>query len=308
METSIDVGIIGGGPAGLSAALLLGRAKRSVVVIDAEQPRNRVTRESHGFLTRDGIAPGELRRIAREQIGAYPSVAFVEDTAVSVTGADGEFTITTAQGGLYRCKKLLFAVGMKDLPLEIDGLADVYGKSAFVCPYCDGWELRDQPLVLIAKGPRALHMAQTISGWSRHFTICTNGPDEWSDEEREELRLHDVPVFSSPIQQIVSVDGMVQHVLLEDGTSIPCRGIFFVPLLVAGSELPKSLGCQTTDSGTIIVDPSGKTNVPGVFGAGDSATDKYQVVMAASLGSMAAAAINGELLAEDWNRGEPLLP
>ncbi len=308
MQTSIDVGIIGGGPAGLSAALLLGRAKRSVVVIDAGQPRNRVTRESHGFLTRDGIAPGELRRIAREQIGAYPSVEFVEDTAVSVTGADGEFTITTAQGGLFRCKKLLFAVGMKDLPLEIDGLADVYGKSAFVCPYCDGWELRDQPLVLIAKGPRAVHMAQTISGWSRHFTICTNGPDEWSDEEREELRGHDVPVFSSPIQQIESVDGMVQHVLLEDGTSIPCRGIFFVPKLAAGSELPKSLGCQTTDSGTIIIDSSGKTNVPGVFSAGDSATDKYQVVMAASLGFMAAAAINGELLAEDWNRKEPLLP
>lgn len=302
MTQLIDVGIIGGGPAGLSAALLLGRARKSVVVIDEGRPRNRVTRESHGFLTRDGIAPGELRRIAMEQIAAYPSVEFVADTAAIVEGADGDFTVTTAKKDRFRCKKLLFAVGMKDLPLEIAGLDDVYGKSAFVCPYCDGWELRDQPLVLIAKGSRALHMAKTIAGWTRSTTICTNGPDGWSDEEREELRQHDVPVFTSPIRYIESQDGIVQQVRLEDGTRIPCRGIFFAPKLATGSDLPKSIGCETTESGTIVVDPSGKTNVPGVFSAGDSATAKYQVAAAVSLGSMAAAAINGELLDEAWNR------
>ncbi|WP_372661002.1 NAD(P)/FAD-dependent oxidoreductase [Cohnella sp.] len=301
MEQLIDVGIIGGGPAGLNAALVLGRARKSVAVIDEGRPRNRVTRETHGFLTRDGISPSEFRRIAMEQINAYPSVQFVADAAVKVTGTDGHFQITTAQGTSYRSKKLLFAVGMKDLPLDINGLTAVYGKSAFVCPYCDGWELRDQPLVLIAKGASALHMAKMLPGWTNQYTICTDGPDEWTDEQREELKQHNVPAFDSPIQRIESSDGMVQRVVLEDGTIIPCTGIFFAPKLAAGSDLPQALGCQITEAGTVIVDGFGKTNVPGIYSAGDAATEMYQVITAASMGALAGVGINGELLAEAWN-------
>jgi thioredoxin reductase len=301
MKQLIDVGIIGGGPAGLNAALVLGRARKNVVVIDEGRPRNRVTHESHGFLTRDGIKPSEFRRIAKEQINAYPSVHFVEDAAVTITGVDGDFHITTAQGMTYRSKKLLFAVGMKDLPINIKGLIDVYGKSAFVCPYCDGWELRDQPLVLIVKGAKALHLAKTISGWTNQFTICTNGPDEWTDEQRAELVRHKVPVFDSPIQRIVSSDGLVQRVNLEDGTEIPCTGIFFEPKLAAGSDLPKAIGCRVNDAGTVIVDPFGKTNVPGIYSAGDVATDMYQLIKAASMGALAGVGINSELLAEAWS-------
>lgn len=302
MEQLIDVGIIGGGPAGLNAALVLGRARKSVVVIDEGRPRNRVTRESHGFLTRDGIDPSEFRRIAKEQIGAYPSVRFVADAAAAIKGTDGDFQITTAQGATYRSKKLLFAVGMKDLPLDIDGLAEVYGKSAFVCPYCDGWELRDQPLVLIVKGARALHSAKTLSGWTSRFTICTNGPDEWTDEQREELKRHNVPVFDSPIRRIESNDGMVQRVVLQDGTPIPCTGIFFAPKLVTGSDLPQALGCRVSEAGTVLVDGFGKTNVPGIYSAGDAASEAYQAIAAASLGALAGVGINNELLAEAWNK------
>ncbi|WP_217558828.1 NAD(P)/FAD-dependent oxidoreductase [Paenibacillus sp. GbtcB18] len=300
MERQIDVIIIGGGPAGLNAALVLGRARKSVVVIDEERPRNRVTRESHGFLTRDGISPAEFRRIAREQIAAYPSVRFVTDSAVTVTGADGNFQITTGQGTVYTCKKLLFAAGKKDLPLDISGLADVYGKSAFVCPYCDGWELRDQPLVLIVKGGAALHSARTVSGWSKRLTICTNGPDELTEEQREELKAHHIPVFDSPIARIESTGGMVEQVVLEDGSAIPCKGIFFAPKLAAGSDLPREIGCRMTEGGSVVADPFGKTNVPGVFSAGDAASEMYQAITAASLGSLAAVGINSELLAESW--------
>lgn len=301
MEQHIDVAIIGGGPAGMNAALVLGRARKSVVVIDEGRPRNRVTRETHGFLTRDGISPSEFRRVAKEQINAYPSVHFVEDAAVTITGTDGNFQIATGQGTTYRSKKLLFAVGMKDLPLDINGLADVYGKSAFVCPYCDGWELRDQSLVLIAKGARALHMAKMLSGWTNQITICTDGPDEWTDEECEELKQHNVPAFNSPIQRLESNDGMVEQVILADGTVIPCTGIFFAPKLAAGSDLPQALGCKITEAGTVIVDGFGKTNVPGVYSAGDAASELYQAITAASLGALAAVGINGELLAEAWN-------
>ncbi|GKU77996.1 pyridine nucleotide-disulfide oxidoreductase [Paenibacillus sp. L3-i20] len=297
-----DCVIIGGGPSGLSGALVLGRARKSVVVIDEGRPRNRVTRETHGFLTRDGIAPGEFRRIAKEQIEAYPSVQFVSDSVVEVAGTDGQFQITTAQGNVYLSKKVLFAVGKRDLPLEINGLADVYGKSAFVCPYCDGWELRDQPLVLIVKGTKALHLAKTITGWSKHFTICTDGPDEMTSEERAELQQHNVPIYDSPIRTIESTDGMVRHVELEDGTIIPCTGIFFAPKLAEGSELPRIVGCEMTEAGTVVVDQFGKTSVPGVYCAGDAATEMYQAIKAASLGAVAGVGINSELLMEDWNR------
>jgi len=301
MEQLIDTAIIGGGPAGLSAALVLGRARKSVIVMDEGRPRNRVTREIHGFLTRDSISPGEFRRIAKEQISAYPSVHFVDDAAATITGTDGNFQIKTAQGTIYRSKKLLFAAGMKDLPVDIDGLAEVYGKSAFVCPYCDGWELRDQPLVLIVKGNHALHMAKVISGWTNQYTICTNGPDEWTDEQREELKQHNVPTFDSPILRIESNEGMVHQIVLEDGTIVPCTGIFFAPKLVAGSDLPKTLGCKVTEAGTVVVDTFGKTNIPGIYSAGDAATELYQAITAASMGSLAAVGINGELLAEAWD-------
>ena len=299
-----DCVIIGGGPAGLNAALMLGRARKKVVVIDEGRPRNRVTRETHGFLTRDQISPSEFRRIAKEQIRSYPSVTFVEDAVISITGTDGHFQITTVQGHRYRCKKLLFTVGMKDLPLDINGLADVYGKSAFICPYCDGWELRDQPLVLIVKGAAALHMAKIISGWTNHFTICTDGPDDLTDAQREELNQHNVPVFDSPIQSVESNNGMVRQVVLEDGTRITCTGIFFKPNLITGSDLPQAIGCETTEAGTVIVDNVGKTNVPGVFSAGDAASQLHQAITAASLGALAAVVINNELNDEVWNNND----
>ncbi|WP_339318760.1 NAD(P)/FAD-dependent oxidoreductase [Paenibacillus sp. FSL R10-2734] len=296
-----DCVIIGGGPAGLNAALVLGRARKSVVVIDEGRARNRVTRETHGFLTRDSISPSEFRRIAKEQISAYPSVAFADDTAISITGTDGDFQITTVQGQTYQSKKLLFSIGMKDLPMDIKGLSDVYGKSAFICPYCDGWELRDQPLVVIVKGADATHMAQVISGWTNNITICTNGSDDLTDAQREELQQHNIPVFTSPIQLIESNDGMVEQVVLKDGTSILCRGIFFRPKLTIGSDMPQAIGCEITEAGTVIVDNLGKTNVPGVYSAGDATTHLHQAIIAASMGSLAGVGINNELNGEKWN-------
>jgi len=300
----LDVAIIGGGPAGLNAALVLGRARKHVIVIDEGRPRNAVTHATHGFLTRDGISPGDFRQIAREEISSYPSVSFTRDTAVAITGSDGHFIIKTAQGNSISSKKVLFAVGMKDRPLDIPGLAEVYGKSAFVCPYCDGWELRDQPLVIIAKGADAMHLAPLISGWTSQFTICTNGPDELTDDQREELQRHHVPVFDSPIRFIDASEGIVRQVVLEDGTAIPCRGIFFKPTLVTGSDLPQAMGCSLTEMGAVVVDDFGKTSVPGVYSAGDAASRLHQAVAAASMGAFVAAAMNNEMNLEAWRRNE----
>jgi thioredoxin reductase len=301
MDQWIDVAIIGGGPAGLNAALVLGRARKSVVLLDEGRPRNRVTREIHGFVTRDAISPSEFRQLAIEELSEYPSVQAKRDTAVKVTGVDRNFRIVTARGASYRSKKVLFAVGKKDLPIDINGLEKVYGRSAFVCPYCDGWELRDEPLVLIVDGSKAMHLAKTVSGWSSRITICTNGTDGLSDVLREELKRHQVSLFDSPIRQIESHEGMVQEVVLQDGVRISCTGIFFAPKLAAGSDLPQSIGCKVTEAGSVVVDVFGRTNVPGVFSAGDAATELYQAITAASMGSLAAVGINSELLEEAWN-------
>ncbi|MNP16120.1 Thioredoxin reductase [compost metagenome] len=215
-------------------------------------------------------------------------------------GTDGNFQITTIQGQSYRSKKVLFAIGMKDLPMDIKGLSDVYGKSAFICPYCDGWELRDQPLVVIVKGADATHMAQVLSGWTKKITICTNGSDDLTDAQREELNQHNIPVYDSPIQSIESDNGMVQQVVLKDGTSIVCTGIFFRPKLMIGSDLPQAIGCELTETGTVIIDNLGKTNVPGVYSAGDAATHLHQAIIAASMGSLAGVGINNELNEEEW--------
>lgn len=296
-----DCTIIGGGPAGLNAALVLGRARKNVMVIDEGRPRNRVTHEIHGFLTRDKTAPSEFRRIAREQIGAYPSVAFEADAAVSITGTDGDFVVTMGRGKVVRSRKVLFAVGKKDLPLAIPGLADVYGTSAFVCPYCDGWEMRDRQLALVVNGAKAMHIARLIAGWTNRYSVCTNGPAELTPDEQEELRQHGVPVYEAPIRAIVSNDGMVQLIELEDGTSVPCTGIFFGPKLAAGSDLPQAIGCEMTEAGSVVVDAMGKTIVPGIFSAGDAATEMHQAISAAALGAIAAAGINHELAMENWN-------
>ncbi|MCY9589999.1 NAD(P)/FAD-dependent oxidoreductase [Paenibacillus chitinolyticus] len=298
----VDVAIIGGGPAGLSAGLMLGRARKRTIVIDEGRPRNGVTREAHGFLTRDGISPSEFRRIAQEQLRVYPSVSQAEDTVVSISGEDGSFLLETATGMKIASKKLLFAAGMKDHKLEIPGLAEVYGKSAFVCPYCDGWELRDEPLVVISRGAALLHFAPLLSGWTKRFVVCTNGPDELSEAERDELRDHGIPLFDTPIRAILSSEGMVNHVVLEDGIEIPCTGIFFKSDLVPGTDLPQSLGCRTSDTGVIEVDKFGKSSVPGVYAAGDTSSLMHQSIAAAASGAAAGAAINGELNQEAWRK------
>ncbi|MBB6024215.1 thioredoxin reductase [Paenibacillus sp. JGP012] len=303
-KSQFDVIIVGGGPAGLNAALVLGRARKHVLVLDNQKPRNWVTQETHGFLTRDGVSPQQFRAYAAEEIKSYPSVQFTSDTVIEINGQDGAFVVKTGENKLYHARKILFAVGKRDLPLGIDGLQEVYGKSAFVCPYCDGWELRDQKLVIIASADKVLHMAKLIAGWTKDYVLCTNGDGTLPEEQMLELSRHGIQVYEAPVHSIVSEEGMVRTVELNDGTIIPCSGIFFQPKLHTGSDVPKALGCEVTDTGTIIVDAQGKTSVPGVFSAGDAASEMYQAIAAASLGALTAVSINNELNFERWDSSD----
>lgn len=295
-----DVIIIGGGPAGMSAALVLGRARRNVLVIDEALPRHRVTRESHGFLTRDGVSPSELRKVAREQIAAYPSVRFIQTAAARIEGSDGAFQVTTNDGEIYIGRKLLFATGMKDLPMDLKGLEDVYGKSAYVCPYCDGWEMQDRPIAVIA-GEYTMHLTRTVGGWSNDLAVFTNGNPR-PEEETAELRRRGIPVYDAPIREITSEKGETVAIVLENGSEIARTAIFFAPKLAPGSDLPLSLGCDVNEFGTMVVDELGRSNVSGVFGAGDGASQKYQVAAAVAAGSMTGVGINSEFLESDWEK------
>ncbi|MGG4488578.1 NAD(P)/FAD-dependent oxidoreductase [Metabacillus idriensis] len=302
---SLDVIIIGGGAAGLNAALVLGRARRKVLVIDEEMPRNRVTRESHGFLSRDGISPSEFRRISREQILNYPSVSFESDVVNAVTGSDGDFRVAVKSGNIFSSRKVLFATGMKDVLPAVDGLVEVYGTSAFVCPFCDGWELRDRKVCVIGTNEMVFHLVKVLSGWTKDITLLTNGMEILTAGELNEVERHNVKVSKDIIKQIESVHGEVKTITFKTDAAIECEGIFFTPNLVQATSIPASLGCKMTDDGpftTIAIDQMGRTNVKGVYSAGDASTKFYQLISAASSGAMSGASIQLDLLEVEWER------
>lgn len=306
-ETEIkiyDVAIVGGGPAGLNAALVLARSRRRVLVIDEEMPRNHVTRESHGFLTRDGITPSDFRRIAKEQILKYPSVTFQSAVVTSVTGCDGDFLLQLKSSeATVRSRKLLFATGMKDVLPDIDGLSEVYGTSAFVCPFCDGWEWRDRQISVISLNDSSLHYVKMISGWTKSLTLLTNA-SLLTNEQRLELNVHGITLVEERIQRIESQQGYVNRIAFNNGRSIECEGIFFAPTLVQSTNIPEIMGCNMSNNGPVIkvdTDLMGRTNVPGVYSAGDASGSPFQLISAASSGATTAAAIQLDMLDVEWN-------
>jgi thioredoxin reductase len=301
--------IVGGGPAGLNAALLLGRARRRVVVCDAGTPRNAPVAHLHGFLSRDGLPPAELRRIAREQLGAYSSVELreVQVEAASTTG-DGEgFAVTLADGTREAARRLLLASGVVDQLPAIDGLAGLWGRSVFNCPYCDGWEVRDQPLAVLGADQRALQLALHLTRWSDDVVWCSNGPLAAPLQEAAgaQLAARGVRLHQEPIVRLEGADGQLARIVLATGEAVERRAGFLHPPTRQRSALPGQLGCVLLEDGSVSVGDFGQTSVAGVFAAGDMArrptmpVPGAQVVIAAAEGAIAAVAIDQDLLMHD---------
>jgi len=296
-----DVIIAGGGPAGLEAALVLGRARRQVLLCDAGEPRNTVTGVIHGFLTRDGLDPAELRRIGEEELRRYPTVELRTVAIMTVQRANDRFTVTLADGVEEAADRLILATGVVDELPALPGLERLWGGAAFHCPYCDGFERSDQPLAVIDAGAGAGFYALQLRRWSPDVVLCTNGPAELPEQDGARLSARGVAVRAEPIARLEG-DGDGVRLRFADGPPLARRAIFIRPPTRQRSDLAARLGCTALEDGSIEVDDLGQTSVAGVYAAGDMArrpglpAPTAQVIHAASAGGIAAVAADRELL------------
>ena len=294
-----DCLIVGGGPAGLSGALMLGRCRRSVLLCDAGEPRNSRSSALHGYLTRDGGNPAEFLRIAREEVGQYPSVEFHRGKIVEVRRTSGGFTALCEGGLQFTARKLLLATGVVDELPEIEGLSGLYGRSVHHCPYCDGWEWADQPLAAYGRGTSGSALALGLTGWSDDVVLCTDGPSGLSVEEEEGLEQVGIEVREDQILRLEGRDGLLHRVIFTAGEPLSRRALFFDTGQHQGSQLAQKLGVRFNDKGTVETGFCEATNVPGLYVAGDSSKDTQFVIVAAAEGAEAGVAINKALLKED---------
>jgi thioredoxin reductase len=295
----IDALIVGGGPAGLSAALLLGRCRRQVLVLDEGRPRNAASPALHGFLTRDGIAPAELLRLAREQLAPYTTVEHRRATVVDARRVPPGFEVELADGERIAARKLLLATGVIDLVPDVEGIGAFYGTSVFHCPYCDGWEFRGQELAIYGRGENGAGLALDLTTWSRHLTLVSDGPAELAEPERARLERHGIAVREEKVARLEGEGGMLARVVFEDGAPVACRALFFSTGEDQRSPLPGRLGCTFTEKGAVETGDSEATCVPGLFVAGDASPRTQLVIMAAAEGAQAGMAIHKALLAEE---------
>ncbi|MDQ6418549.1 NAD(P)/FAD-dependent oxidoreductase [Paenibacillus sp. LHD-117] len=296
-----DCAIVGGGPAGLNAALVLGRARRSVALLDNNKPRNGVTHASHGFITRDGVQPAEFRRIAYEEVLSYPTVRHVPAEVNEIRRTEEGFDLRTSSGDQVLAHRLILAAGLREVLPDIEGLRDFYGKSLFNCPFCDGWELRDQPLVLVSDHPHVFHTAKLLLNWSRDLVVCTNGRDTLAEDQRELLASRGIRIVDTPVSSFAGSDGMLERVHFADGTFIERSGGLIGSALLPNAMFDEALGYQTSDNGGIETNAWGRTTAEGVYAAGDSAyVMPSQLIYAAASGSKAAMAVMADLTDEEW--------
>lgn len=292
---SYDVVIVGAGPAGLSAALILGRCRRRVLICDTGSPRNAASHALHGFLTRDGIPPMEFLSIARQQLEPYQTVAFRELEVTNVKRTDAGFVVNT---NIF-CSKLLIATGVVDRLPKLAGLTDLYGRSVFHCPYCDGWEVRDRRIVVYGRGKNGLGLALELTLWSSALTLCTDGPSELSHEEITRLERRRIKIHDTPIRRLIGSQGMLEQIEFTNGETIECDAMFFSTGNDQHCSLAERLGCKFTEDGAVDTGDYEMTNVPGVYVAGDASKLVQLAIVAAAEGAKAAFAINQELLKAD---------
>ncbi|MFB8441996.1 NAD(P)/FAD-dependent oxidoreductase [Streptomyces niveus] len=312
-KVDFDVVVIGGGPAGLSAALTLARARRSVLVIDAGEPRNAPASHVHNYLGREGIAPGELLAVGREEVAGYGG-EFMAGRVATVKGsaADG-FRVVLEEGAAVAevtASRLMVTTGLVDELPPVPGVAERFGREVLHCPYCHGWEVRDRPIGVLATGPLAVHQAQMWRQWSDDVTLFRHTAPDFDDEQYEQLAARDIAVVDGEVAALEVTADRLTGVTLAGGRVIPVSALVVAPLFTARGDLLADLGAPAVDremAGQVVgshvpTDPAGATSVPGVWAAGNVADPAETVIGSAVAGLRAGAAINADLTAEDTRR------
>lgn len=311
MPETYDVVVVGGGAAGLSAAVALSRARRSVLVVDAGSPRNAPAGHVHNYLGREGIAPADLLAAGRAEVASYGGEV-IAGTVVSATAADGDdggFTVALADSRVVYGRRLLVTTGLVDELPAVTGLAERWGRDVLHCPYCHGWEVRDQALGILGS-PMGVHQALLFRQWSADVTLFGHDQPAPSAEEREQLAARGIAFVEGEIEALEVTDDRVTGVRLRSGDVVPRQAVVVAPRFIARAEILDTLGLKVTELemggqvlGTYVAaDAFGATSVPGVWVAGNVADLRAQVISAATAGLNAGAAINSDLITEETRR------
>jgi thioredoxin reductase len=310
MDDLWDCVIVGGGAAGLSAGLVLGRARRRTLLVDTGYQSNLPAHGIGGLLGHDGRAPSEFYALGRRELAAYPSVEVRSGEVVSAERADRGFVLELADGRREPARKVLLANGMEYRPPSLPGIAELWGRSVFHCPFCHGWEVRDQPLAVLARGDLAVRKALLLRNWSDDVVLLTDGPAELDAEDRTRLAVAGVEVDERPVRELAAGDGELEAVVFADGSRLARRGLLVTGTLYQRSRLAEQLGTAFLEPTPVAhdsldVDALWRTTVPGVFAAGDVSARMPQVAGAIAAGSQAAAAVVQSLLADDYGLAIP---
>ncbi|MFI6867509.1 NAD(P)/FAD-dependent oxidoreductase [Nocardia sp. NPDC050406] len=301
-ETKYDVVIVGGGAAGLSAALVLTRARRAVAVIDAGEPRNAAASHMQGFLSRDGMPPAELLAAGRAEVAGYGG-DLIDDRVVSAEPADRGFRIGLASGRTVHARRVLVAAGLRDELPALPGVRERWGRDVLHCPYCHGYEVAHRPLgILGGTEPgaleRAVHLALILPQWSGDVVFFPHTMTV-SDTDRQRLAARGVKIVEGEVARLVVADDALRGVELVDGSAVPRAAVFVASTMIPDNAVLNALGCDLDPKGWVVADPAGRTSVAGVWVAGNVADPRMQVITAAGAASAAAIAINGDLVEED---------
>ena len=297
-----DVLVVGGGAAGLSAALVLARARRSVLVVDSGAPRNAAADHLQGFLSRDGLPPAELLEVGRAEVTGYGATITTGTVTQLVDCGSKGFQALVDDGQRVRARKVLVTTGLRDELPDVPGLVDRWARDVLHCPYCHGWEVQDQPLGVLWNGPDSVRYAHVVRQWT-HDLVLFAPTGTLCARERTELVARAIGVVEGTVDRVVVVDDRVVGVAMADGHTIPRQAVFVPPRFVPQHSLLTDLGCDLDEQGWVVAGPGGATSMPGVWVAGNVANPRAQVVTAAGEGSAAAIAINADLVADDVRAG-----
>lgn len=291
-----EVIIIGGSYSGLAAGMALGRALRKVLIMDSGKPCNRYTPYSHNFITQDGKPPGEIAALARQQIEKYSTVKFFDGSAVKSEKKGNLFHITTGSNAIFTAEKLIFATGIRDLMPDIAGFEECWGKSVIHCPYCHGYEVRNESTGILGNGEYAFEFASLISNWTHSLTVYTNGRSSLTDDQARKLAGNNIEIIEDEIERLEHVNGYLQKISFKNGNSAGIKALYARPDFTQHCDLPETLGCELTDDGYIKVDASQKTTIPGIFACGDNTTRMRTVANVVAMGTAAGMMVNKELI------------